>query len=202
MVLASCSATPTTSQSSPSTRDYGTGPSFCADASPNHVGFDLSEDGSYDDVWACGPVPGEDGSIPAAAAFSVPPFITDGHGFQCTELANRYLFHVTGHVVTGNPNGRYFVRDAARRFGYSVGEPGPGSVPRLGDILSEWGGQDEPSSGHVGVVTYVDVDASGNGTIHILNENGSDTYDYLPISNWQKSAGYTEFDWIDPTQFS
>jgi hypothetical protein len=153
----------------------------------------------FDDVWACGPIPGEDGSIPASAAFSVPPFITDRHGYQCTELANRYLFHVTGHYIADNPSGHYFVMDAARDFGFPLGSPAPGSLPAVGDILSEWGGEGEPLSGHVGVVTSIEVDAQGDGTIYMLNENGAGTFDRLSIEGWEKSSGYAYYDWLDPT---
>lgn len=67
---------------------YGEGPGFCATVVSS--GMDLGNGStSYDNVYPCGPQPG--GSFPDYGDSFQP-----SGGFQCTELANRFLFDVWG----------------------------------------------------------------------------------------------------------
>jgi hypothetical protein len=63
---------------------YGTGPGFCNSVVSS--GYDLGA--NFDNVWACGPTGDND--------FKDPPFEVSDHGFQCVELANRFLWDAHG----------------------------------------------------------------------------------------------------------
>jgi hypothetical protein len=138
-----------------------------------------------------------------------------GTKFQCTELANRYLYNFNGDSEfdskynNGNLVGGNFVSSVATQYGISTGSSGGSAMPVAGDIISMWGGsQNMPQNGsdtHVAIVTNVN-----GGTIQILNENASGTIDTPPPggnglstisvsgSSWTTNGGYyTDFEWLN-----
>ena len=151
--------------------------------------------GSYDNIYACyGP------SAPAT------PFNPGYGGFQCTELANRYLYNVDGHTVFGDSLvGGNFVSTVASQYGISTSSSGGSAMPVAGDIVSMWGGSSGQSQNgdntHVAVVTAV-----SGGSITTLNENdvsdsnGNNGFNTITVSgsNWSFNGGYyNTFDWLN-----
>jgi hypothetical protein len=103
-----------------------------------------------------------------------------GTGFQCVELAARYFYFETTQDPPASPNGREFVATLHKWYpSYSVTD-GAGtstfsSSLTAGNIISMWSSNaryDPTGNGHVAVVTLVDV-KNGNGTIYLMEENGS-----------------------------
>ena len=151
--------------------------------------------GSYDNIYACyGP------SAPPT------PFNPGYGGFQCTELANRYLYNVKGDTVFGGSLvGGNFVSTVSTQYGISTGSSGGSAMPVAGDIISMWGGSSgQPQDGddtHVAVVTSV-----SGGTITTLNQNdvsdsnGDNGFNTITVSgsSWSFNGGYyTSFEWLN-----
>jgi hypothetical protein len=166
----------------------GTGSGWCS-------AYDGTALGSYDNVYACyGP------NAPAT------PFNPGYGGFQCTELANRYLYNVNGDTVFGdNLVGGNFVATVSSQYGISTGSSGGSAMPVAGDIISMWGGSSGQSQSgddtHVSVVTSV-----SGGTITTLNENdtsdsnGDNGINTITVSgsSWSFNGGfYTSFEWLN-----
>lgn len=148
----------------------GTGPGWCL----ANGGYPLGA--SYDGVYACGPSLG-----------SAQPFDTDG--FQCVELSERFLWSVYGKIIRKVYNGANLVQTASTRLHIPIGLPGPGNVPAPGDIISLWGWTSDPD-GHTGVVTAVNVNRWGNGTIEMMEENGSlSGWDHIDVHHWRETFG-------------
>jgi hypothetical protein len=139
----------------------GSGTSWCG----NYGGTNL---GSYDNVYACELT----SSSPDAGET---PFNPGYPYFQCTELANRYLYNSNGDTEfdssynDDNLVGGNFVESVAAQYSIATGSSGGSDMPVAGDIISMWGGSSgQPESGddsHVAVVTGVSA-----GTITILND--------------------------------
>lgn len=163
---------------------------------------------SYDNVYAC--APNSSPSSAGATPFDAAP------GFQCTELANRYLFDATGAKISdanassGALYGGNFVLTASSLTGVNVGTAAGRALPAPGDIVSMWGGasnQAQTGAGtHVAVVTAVSEVGAG-WRIATLNQNdrsdkdGQDGLNYInvaPDGSWSFNGGYyTEFDWLE-----
>ncbi len=187
---------------------YGTAKAYCSVGESG--GYPLS--GSYDNVYACGPVP-VDGHGDTGPA--IPKFwpITDNGGYQCTELAIRYLYVVTDgadlFLNKGNWNGEgsTFAGSAAAFYKLPSARHIDGHVssePRPGDIISEWGaaGSTAPQ-GDVGIVTSVTAH-SINIVANNNNEAGTNTITMHSSRSWSINGGYyyyTNFQWITPTAF-
>ena len=199
MVVAGVDATPAMATSF----TYGTGSGFCHQVDPptgNYLGATL------DNVWACGPEGGD---------FSVAPFETSDFGFQCTELANRFLWdaHQLAPINDSDAPGDNLV---GGNFALSVHDQhtsiplvssGTKTLPSAGDIISMWKGtgaygQDGDDS-HVAVVTGVVATSSG-WNITVMEENAPDTdhgYNTITVSangaDWSYGPKYfTSFDWV------
>lgn len=152
----------------------GAGPSFCA----AHGGYALGAE--FDDVFACG-------------STRLRPDVFDTDGFQCVELSVRYLWVTTGRYLQYIPDGSQLVADASYQLGIPEGRPGIGSVPAPGDVVSLWGGRRAIPDGHTAVVTSVDVDSAGNGTITIMEENGlPNGWNQINVRDWKESYGYRD----------
>ena len=153
----------------------GLGPGWCL----AYGGYPLGP--SVDGVYACGPSLGPSN-----------PFDTDG--FQCVELSTRFLWDVYRKVVRKVPDGAELVSLAHKQLHIPVGRPGPGHVPASGDIIS-LSGPTADANGHTAVVSAVNVNASGNGTIQVMEENGSlSGWDELNVSHWRETFGDPLFD--------
>jgi hypothetical protein len=185
----------------------GVGPSYCANAPEGGAGYRLgaSMQTAGGDVFACGPVPiivnPRVDSGPAIRTFWP---ITDQGGFQCTELAVRYLYAATDGADFVNENskpvdkvaiqnywdgtGKDFAADVGHHFGFAVSSHLNGhasSLPQVGDILSEMTspgeiapqvGTDAKMYGDVGVVTAVIPAKLGKpAMIQLMVENNSST---------------------------
>ncbi len=172
----------------------GTGKAWC----PGYGGINL---GSYLDVYACMPTDKSAGKTP----FDTYP------GFQCTELANRLLYILTGHALFADQEGGNFVALAAAAYSLPAAQSGTaGRLPAAGDIISMWGGRSkQPQNGsrtEVAIVTKVAATAAG-WTVTTLNQGSpSDTIarqgiDTITVSaaesSWSTEHGfYTQFDWL------
>ena len=86
------------------TPGYGEGSSFCSSVVTGAYNLGAS----FDNIYACGPQPG--GGFPSYGDSFQPQ-----GGFQCTELANRFLFDIYGWCHEGsNVRSHPFVTSAWR----------------------------------------------------------------------------------------
>lgn len=174
----------------------GTGRAWC----PYYGGISL---GSYRNVYACRP---RNKNKNAGKT----PFDSYA-GFQCTELANRFLYTVTGHVLFANEEGGNYVALAAAQYKIPVGASGsPGVLPAAGDIVSMWGGRSRQRRNggrtEVAVVTRVTTTASGWAITTLNQGDPSDTdgargFNTITVSangkSWSALDGfYARFDWL------
>ena len=175
-------------------RSYGTGKGFCASGtSPKNAGgYFLGA--NFDNVWACGPpVNDNEGNM----NFDVPPFDTSVVGYQCAEMANRWLWHATGHLAYAD--GWVFVQAASTATNLPIGHPGGTSLPRPGDIMSM--GTSDP--GHVIVIDGASANlyTSGTGSLTFLDENASPSgSDSVAVKNWRIASVYgyptSSYSWL------
>ncbi len=208
-----------------STSLLGTGRGYCAHAErggqPLYNHFVSAVGGR---VYACGPVPLDraDHSGPA-----IPPFwpTADLGGFQCTELAIRYLYAATDgaifiHLSTNtywDGTGANFSAEVGSHFGLGpVGRHLNGHAsserPVKGDILSEMASPHESNANaNSDARTYGDVGIVLNvtpTTIYLLVQNNNHTglnqIDIHSPTSWSinpEGGGYyyTTFKWFSPT---
>ena len=154
----------------------GVGKGFCKQNSGYALGA------GYDNVYACGPATGSGDDF-------------DTVGFQCVELSERFLWAVYGDFIPNVPSGRALVSMGSTALGAPVGTPAVNSLPVPGDVVSMWGGSKAEVYGHTAVVTAVDVDPSGTGTIQIMEENGtSDGWDQINVDDWAETYGDRSYD--------
>ena len=116
---------------------------------------------SFRGVAACGPQPGKsDGRL---VRFF--PTAWGEYEWQCTELVYRFMYLAYGFVPY-NGNGDQVVDNYRPAYGGSMVKVtnGSGELPVPGDVLSFL-------SVHAAIVTGVHVDAQGNGSIDILEQN-------------------------------
>src|ERR1700729_1744164 len=172
----------------------GTGKAWC----PRYGGASL---GSYRSVYACKPGGKTSGKTP----------FDSYAGFQPTELANRFLYAVTGHTLFDNDVAGTFVALASPSFALPESAAGPpGGLPVPGDIISMWGGRSQQrengSRTQVAIVTAVAAAPAG-WVITTLNQGDpSDTaaargFDTVAVSRnlktWSALDGfYADFAWL------
>jgi hypothetical protein len=172
----------------------GTGKGWCA----AYGGTAL---GSYRNVYACRPDTKTAGKT---------PFDTYA-GFQPTELANRFLYAMTGHTLFENDVAGDFVKLASSAFAIPSSTAGSSArLPGAGDIVSMWGGRSKQKENgdltQVAVVTAVAATASG-WTITTLNQadpsdtDGADGFNRITVSanrkTWNAEYGfYSDFAWL------
>jgi len=164
----------------------GSGPGWCAQ-------YGNSNGPSYSNVYAC----------KTASSTGPTPFNNYGsHGtlsFQCTELANRFLWAVDkkNPIFGGSLVGGNFAQTVGSDDNLPTSTPSGGGVPATGDIISMWGGTSgQPMNGnnsHVAVVTGV----SGN-TINIIEQNTGRTNTItIGSTGWSYGGGhFTQFEWV------
>jgi hypothetical protein len=139
--------------------------------------------GSLYGVYACGPMPTSN----ATGDFGDPPFESwDGNrgpdnwaGFQCVELANRFLWDLwhKAPVSGSNLTGANFAATVAKTYHVALDQNGTAGEPYLpGDIVSFNG---DGGAGHVAVIissSYSSVDSStGDYWVTIEDENATGT---------------------------
>jgi hypothetical protein len=172
----------------------GTTPSYCARYGAEVVAWTETSP----NLPVCGPGPDDGGSW---ASVEIPgPYGASGYffnattGFQCVELAERYLavtdglapVLANGQQVAANyhaayPNTQLYVNGSRG----SIGHP-----PVAGDVISfsNAPGFDAYSDGHVAIVSRSEVDRlTGNGTVTIAQENVAAGYWIyrLSLDHWR-----------------
>lgn len=161
---------------------------------------------SYSDstltVPACGPQPGNSGP-------NVRPYpgglVTAG--YQCVEFSERYLYYKYDMTMPSSTNGAQIVDHYAARYPgrFTVVNNGtPGTAPVQGDVLSYSGSINYNDFGHTSVVESSSVNASGNGTVTVIEENGAPSgREILNISGWRiTNGGFSYIKWLHSTSVS
>jgi hypothetical protein len=132
---------------------------------------------------ACGPRPWADGAPDVLVRFF--PGAWGEYEWECVELSMRFMYlkygispyQANGSQVVWHYSGNLFVKIANGTIGVA---------PIPGDILS-FGATS--TFGHTSVVTAANVDANGNGTISVIEENASATGSQtMRVSNWFVSS--------------
>jgi hypothetical protein len=150
--------------------------------------YPLSAGAVWNGLVACGPRP----------AYNEGPDVVvhyPGAGWgvlewECVELSMRWMY-LAWHVDPYPANGSGVVWNYAT-FEPSYNPMGPplqaianngsGPMPQPGDVLS-YGATS--SAGHTSLVTATNIDASGDGTVTVLEENASPTgWDTVSVSGW------------------
>ncbi len=174
-----------------------TDPHFCSD-------YGQTSAGSFDGILACtGPDVGEITFHGTGGAI----IESDSSGFQCVELATRYLYAQYGLPVEGiqfpvsDPNGykvvsnywNYIQSHSSAHYPLKLVTPSSATAGSLapGDVVS-YGNNADGEGGHVDIVTATSPSHfDGNGTITTLNENDAGKFT-LKVTNWQ--FGLVDFD--------
>ncbi len=158
---------------------------------------------TFDGVAVCGTTSNASGTSNEQGDISYSGVTLDTVGFQCVELAARYLYYTTGDIPP-QVNGDEFA--AAVHSAYkSIPVFRNGTVGQLyapGDIVSFTGNAGTPVAGigHVAVVTASTENASGNGTVKIMEENAAKSpQETLDVRDWSLQQGAGE--WVTPYDF-
>jgi CHAP domain len=154
-------------------------------------------------VPACGPVPGE--GTRAAAVYAYPGAQWTP-GYQCVEFSERYLhdrYGISMNVPTnGDQVAAHYAADFPGLFTL-VRNGAPHLAPRAGDVLSlsNAPGFDSASGGHTAVVQSGSVNAAGNGTVTVVEENGSPSgVAVLAVTAWTvRYPGFRYLEWLTVT---
>lgn len=188
--------------SSNPSRSLGTGPSFCALNAPFGFGAKpLKTSTNFDNVYPCGPTPndsttpenfGVPSSDPYFSFFENPDNTGKGEaGFQCVELANRFVWVADGilPIRGANLTGADYVNtevslgrvSSAQRY-YNSTESTTHHPYLPGDIVSFTGGTD----GHVAVVIQSTFTGTGSYSVTLMEENASNTgKTTAQVTNWK-----------------
>lgn len=154
-------------------------------------------------VPACGPVPGEGSRAASVYAY---PGAQWTAGYQCVEFSQRYLYDRYGITMNVLTNGDQVAAHYAADFPglFMVVRNGTAHrAPRAGDVLSLSAapGFDSASGGHTAVVQSSSVGASGNGTVTVVEENGSPSgIALLTVAAWTvRYPGFRYIEWLTAT---
>jgi hypothetical protein len=123
--------------------------------------------GSYRGVQACGPRPWADGAPDVLVHFFSGAW--GEYEWECVELAMRYLYLDEG-VQPYSANGSQVVWNYPGAALEQVANGTAGQAPQPGDVLSAGS---TSTFGHSMLVAASSVDASGNGTIEVVEQNAS-----------------------------
>jgi hypothetical protein len=151
-------------------------------------------------VPACGPIPDDGGSAgpvrPYPGALWTP-------GYQCVEFAERYLYYRYGVTMGISTNGDQVAAHYAAAYPalFAIVRNGtPHRAPVPGDVisLSAAPGFDSAAGGHTVVVQYRSVNAAGNGTLTVVEENAVRSgVQVLPVSDWYVTYdGFPYVEWL------
>ncbi|MBA3945035.1 MAG: CHAP domain-containing protein [Herpetosiphonaceae bacterium] len=126
----------------------------------------------------CGPRPAFDDGPDVLVSF---PGGWGEYEWECVELAMRYLYLAYG-IDTYGASGSEVVWNYSGSLLQQVANGSRYVAPQPGDVLS-YGATG--SFGHTSIVTSSAIDANGNGTISVIEENNSsDGTSTLNVSNW------------------
>ena len=134
---------------------------------------------SWHGIPSCGPRPYTVSSLDHLVAFFSGAF--QEYEFECVELVMRFLYQEWGIAPwAGNANQIKNDYPTSSMIFYTNGTHS--IVP--GDILTE-NGSAQNSNGHTAVITAVNLDGNGTGTISILEQNSSPSGSRsLNVTNW------------------
>jgi len=149
-------------------------------------------------VPACGPIPDYGGATtpvyPYPGALRTP-------GYQCVEFSERYLFYrygVTMGISTdGDQVAAHYAAAYPARF-MVVRNGTPRRAPVAGDVLSmsTVPGFDSTGGGHTAVVQASAVDANGDGSVTIVEQNAVPSgVQVLTVTDW--AVRYDEFPYLE-----
>ena len=145
--------------------DQSTWAAFCAGA---------GDGASYSGVQAlgvpaCGPTPSND-SVGIYIGSDDQGGPTE-YGFQCVELAERYLWVKEGWAPINSSDGAQVVKNYAAQHSLPIVQNGAGQAPAVGAVMSFSSTSTFSDVGHVAVVTASSVNSSGSGSVTIVGEN-------------------------------
>ena len=167
------------------------GPGFCSSYNVRYTGT------TYRGVAACGNADPDNNQ----GEISYKGVEFDSIGFQCVELAARYLYFITGKKPPLVPRASDYAYYIGADDGFQVYPGGlTGGTTKYqasltpGQVISMWSASDQ--IGHVAVVTAVNV-SNGNGTITVMDENANGTGSgTIKVSGGTMSyGGYPNFQW-------
>jgi hypothetical protein len=160
-------------------------------------------------VPACGPDPGDgsaDGAGPGATVYPYPGALWTA-GYQCVEFSERYLYDRYGLTMNVVTNGDQVAANYASDFPglfMIITNGTPRRPPAAGDVLSLSAapGFDSAAGGHTAVVQSSAVDATGNGTVTVVEENAVVAgIARLTVAGWTvRYPGYPYIEWLTATR--
>ena len=165
---------------------------------PRNVPGSESLGASWHGLVACGPGPTQGGSDHVVYFF---PGAWGELEWECVELSMRWMYLAWG-VNPYPADGWDVVRDyPIYRARYNPSGPQlvvvtngtVGAAPQPGDVVSI-GRTQYDEFGHTAVVTATAVDAQGNGTITLIQQNGgagNDGWTTYAVNNWVVADGVT-----------
>lgn len=148
---------------------------------------------SYRGVKACGPRPYFDGAPDVAVQFF--PGAWGALEWECVELSMRFMYLAYG-VPTYSGNGKDVVSNYPGSRLVKIPNDSVNRAPVAGDVLS----YGSTGYGHTSVVAASNVDAAGNGTITIIEQNNSiNGIKTHEVKNWHVYANTLISGWLhDP----
>ena len=151
-------------------------------------------------VPACGPVPDDGGADSLVSPY---PGSLWTSGYQCVEFSERYLYYRFGVTMDIPTDGDQVAAHYAARYAglFMVVTNGtPHRAPVAGDVLSmsDEPGFDSRSGGHTAVVQASSVNADGDGTVTIVEENAAPSgIEVLRVRNWHVTyTGFRYLEWL------
>ena len=156
----------------------------------------LPRESTWERTWTtCGRAGPEGGD------FSVSAVRTSDYGFQCTELANRFLWDATSRLNDLDAQATTW-SGATSPSPYTVTHTsiplvssGTKTLPSAGDIISMQGTAKGNPYGHVAIVTGF-TGTVKKGQIQLLEENGSSSgTNDININNGQMTYGSPSYDY-------
>ncbi len=160
--------------------------------------------GSYRGVKSCGPRPYSDGAPDYLVRFF--PGAYGEYEWECVELSMRYLYLAFG-IAPYSGNGSNVVWNYSGNQLIKIANGTAGIAPEPGDVIS-YGATS--TFGHTSIVSASNVDANGNGTITIIDQNNSSNGTQThTVSNWNVLSTIDVTGWLHepyslnpPTLFS
>jgi hypothetical protein len=147
--------------------------------------------GSFRGVKACGPRPYFDHVKDVTVQFFKGAW--GEYEWECVELSMRYLYLAYG-IAPYHANGKDVVANYSGTRLFKISNGAIGQAPRPGDILS-YG--PTTTYGHTSLVSASSVNASGNGTVTVIEQNSTATgIQTLTVSNWVVQASMTVSGWL------
>jgi hypothetical protein len=148
-------------------------------------------------VPACGPLPGTGGG-PMVYAYPGSSYFA---GYQCVEFAERFLYYKDGVTMGGGTNGDEVVAKYATQYPSmftAVANGTPNAAPVKGDVLSlsTLSTFNSSDGGHTAVVQSSNVNSAGNGSLTLVDENGTAAgVEIATVTNW--TVAYASFPYIE-----